>query len=383
MFVLRRIRLYTYFTFVVTAALLVRYTTHSRRLEIHQLFNAHQHGTNGKQSEDPERGVIDMVIPWSGEAKGDLSGTNRDDGIIKYQLRSVVKYAPWINIIYIFADPVERPPEWLSEFQGRVILVNRCERFIGGDQNCPTQNTFAVYANLHTIQGLSERYIVCDDDVIFTSFMHIKRFFTDENKIVMGLGSKSRPIYPETSTVGDIKYVTELETELNKGAKYALPTKLPSMSEAYMHAPWPCLKSVVYQMQRDYQEWFEFISSHRVRFCFESDTSAVIEVGNKNGACYKENSYFAIMWYHKVKGRVRPPTQELKMQTVSASFNVINEERLKETINSVPNFLNINDPALIPMKDLALIATDAHTYESYLKRKDYVNRTLNEVFPPR
>ena len=35
--------------------------------------------------------AVDVVIPWSGEPENDHSGANRDDGILKYELRSIVK----------------------------------------------------------------------------------------------------------------------------------------------------------------------------------------------------------------------------------------------------------------------------------------------------
>lgn len=135
-------------------------------------------------------------------------------------------------------------------------------------------------------------------------------------------------------------------------------------------------------MQAEYERWFHFISSHRVRFCFPSDTRAVVQTGNKNGACYKENSYFALMWYMKIRGRVQSPKGTSKMRSLSASYNVIHERRLTQTLEEVPNFLNINDPAMLPTKDVSTIQTDQEVERAYLQMEEYVHRTLNEKFPP-
>lgn len=97
---------------------------------------------------------VDVVIPWSGDAVGDNSGVNRDDGILKYTIRSVLLNMSWVRRIYVFADPMShipsfmrkwstpaentRPPPWIEfgargfEFDpNRVLLVDRCRVIIG------------------------------------------------------------------------------------------------------------------------------------------------------------------------------------------------------------------------------------------------------------
>ena len=78
---------------------------------------------------------IDLVIPWSGENNpGDVeysSLVNRDEGILKYSIRSIIKYAPWIRNIYIFKDPPNNYPSWLNESKvsHKIKIVDRCPYF--------------------------------------------------------------------------------------------------------------------------------------------------------------------------------------------------------------------------------------------------------------
>lgn len=323
---------------------------------------------------------IDVVIPWSGEPQADPSGTNRDDGILKYQLRSILKNMPWVNNIFIFADPMTAPI-WFQEFDSRVQLVNRCENFIGGQENCPTFNTFAVYANIHTIRGLSERYIVCDDDVLILTALSPEYFFS--NRHIHILLGEQEELYRIKYDEHGYRYVTEIVDEGRQEYPRLLPRKVPLQRRSRMHAPWPCLRSQVIQMQKEYGDWFKFISSHRLRFCFDTDALVRTEGqrGNKNGACYRENSYFAMMWYLNEMGYVKPPLPQYVLEEDTISYEDIEARNLANYLQSGAACLNINDSAMLQAKDIQAFQVNTSVQDSYKMRKEYVLGTLEHFFP--
>ena len=101
---------------------------------------------------------IYIVYTWAGEDISDnirLSNNNE----LKYSLRSVYKYAPWVNHIYILMNPPKRKPSWFNNDYNRLItIVDQRETFPKG---CvlPNTNSNAIETTLHNIKGLSEHFI--------------------------------------------------------------------------------------------------------------------------------------------------------------------------------------------------------------------------------
>ena len=93
---------------------------------------------------------------------------------LKYALRSVYMFAPWVRNIYIATDsPV---PEWLGEHP-RVRVV-RSEEFFADRSVLPTHNSQAVEAQLHHIDGLSEHFLYSNDDMFFGRPVAPSMFFS-------------------------------------------------------------------------------------------------------------------------------------------------------------------------------------------------------------
>lgn len=83
---------------------------------------------------------------------------------LKYALRSVHMFAPWIRDVFIATDsPV---PAWLDEDHPRIHIM-RSERFFADPSTLPTHNSHAVESQLHHIPGLSEHFLYSNDDMFF------------------------------------------------------------------------------------------------------------------------------------------------------------------------------------------------------------------------
>ena len=104
---------------------------------------------------------IDMVFSW---VDGDAHEARfRQVDELRYALRSVHMFAPWVRTIYIATD--SRPPAWLADHP-RVRLV-RSEEFFPDASVLPVYNSQAVEAQLHHIEELSEHFLYSNDDMFF------------------------------------------------------------------------------------------------------------------------------------------------------------------------------------------------------------------------
>ncbi|NYE19767.1 stealth conserved region 3 domain-containing protein [Microbacterium immunditiarum] len=93
---------------------------------------------------------------------------------LRYALRSVYMYAPWVRRIHIATDsPV---PGWLTEHP-RIRIV-RSEEFFADPSTLPTHNSHAVEAQLHRIPGIAEHFLYSNDDMFFGRPVEPELFFT-------------------------------------------------------------------------------------------------------------------------------------------------------------------------------------------------------------
>ncbi|CAN5390617.1 stealth family protein [soil metagenome] len=93
---------------------------------------------------------------------------------LKFALRSVYVYAPWIRRIFIATDSPR--PVWLDEHP-RVTLV-RSEDFFADPSTLPTYNSHAIEAQLHRIPELSEHFLYSNDDMFFGRPVTPEMFFS-------------------------------------------------------------------------------------------------------------------------------------------------------------------------------------------------------------
>jgi hypothetical protein len=106
----------------------------------------------------------------------------RDSGELRYSIRSLVKYAPWIRRIYLVTD--NQIPNWLNLENDRIKVVSH-EEIFPNRSHLPVFSSPAIEAHLHRIPGLSNKFIYFNDDVFlgaptspedFTSVMGIQKF---------------------------------------------------------------------------------------------------------------------------------------------------------------------------------------------------------------
>jgi len=102
----------------------------------------------------------------------------RDNDELRYSLRSVEKYASWINHIYIVTDG--QCPAWLDTSNPKITIVDHSE--IMPKEALPTFSSTAIESCIYRIQGLSEHFILGNDDPLFVKPTTTETFFTADGK---------------------------------------------------------------------------------------------------------------------------------------------------------------------------------------------------------
>lgn len=111
--------------------------------------------------------------------KGDAGGARcrfLDNDELKYSLRSVAKFAPWFERIFIVTNG--QVPSWLDTQHPNVRLVTH-EDIFQNPAHLPTFNSNAIEHHLHVIPDLSERFIYFNDDLFLGSEVCLEDFETE------------------------------------------------------------------------------------------------------------------------------------------------------------------------------------------------------------
>ena len=97
-----------------------------------------------------------------------------DNQELKYSLRSVEKYAPWVNNIYIVTD--NQIPKWLNTNNEKIHIIDHKD--IMPPEALPTFNSVAIETCICNIKNLSEYFLYANDDMFFTNYTSQDFFFT-------------------------------------------------------------------------------------------------------------------------------------------------------------------------------------------------------------
>jgi hypothetical protein len=92
---------------------------------------------------------------------------------LRYSLRSLTRYAPWVRCVHVVTDG--QRPAWLQEVPGRLRVVDHRE-ILAADA-LPTFNSHAITAAVHRTPGLSEHFLVMNDDVLLGRPVTPENFF--------------------------------------------------------------------------------------------------------------------------------------------------------------------------------------------------------------
>ena len=99
----------------------------------------------------------------------------QDNDELKYSLRSLEKFAPWIRNVYLVTNG--QVPNWLNRSNPRLRLVTH-QQIFPNRTHLPTFSSPAIESHLHRIKGLSKRFIYFNDDFILGKPIWLDDFYT-------------------------------------------------------------------------------------------------------------------------------------------------------------------------------------------------------------
>lgn len=113
----------------------------------------------------------------------------RSNDELRFVLRSIEAFAPWINRIYIVTNG--QIPSWFNACQDKVSIVTHREIFQDSD-NLPAFNSNAIEWHLRHIPGLSENFLYFNDDTFLGRPLSLSDFKDEKGRFLLFTESKKK-----------------------------------------------------------------------------------------------------------------------------------------------------------------------------------------------
>ena len=177
---------------------------------------------------------------------GNSSGRYRDNGELRYNLRSVERFLENVGHIYVVTD--RQLPTWLKE-SDRLTVVNHDE--LVGVPHRAIYDSGNIESYLHRIPGLSEHFIYLNDDVFFGAPLDLTTWFDPAITVYVESATVPHPDVPKRWEAAPINAaVRSKELMLRLDADYV------HRESTFSHAPRPMRKSVMAELERTVPELF-------------------------------------------------------------------------------------------------------------------------------
>ncbi len=170
--------------------------------------------------------------------------TSNDE--LKYSLRSLNKYAPWLNHIYIVSNCEK--PAWL-ELTDKVIWVDHSEIFPETEM-LPSFNSHAIECCLHKIPGLAESFIYLNDDFILAQPTLPSDFFDEAGRSISYFETYGM-VYDKTTRDIIPDY---LQAAINSNNLLKEKFSNYSARNLHRHVPYALKKSVLEEIENSFPE---------------------------------------------------------------------------------------------------------------------------------
>jgi len=100
----------------------------------------------------------------------------RSWGTLRYQLRGIEKYMPWIRNVYLVVSSEAQVPSFINRKTVNVITHD----MIIPKEYLPTFNSNTIELFMYKIDGLAEHFIYSNDDIYATGDLKPEDFFTED-----------------------------------------------------------------------------------------------------------------------------------------------------------------------------------------------------------
>ncbi|WP_406107878.1 stealth conserved region 3 domain-containing protein [Micromonospora globbae] len=214
----------------------------------------------------------------------DGSARFRDRDELRYSLRSLDMYAPWVRNIYVVT--AGQTPTWLDTDHPRITVVDHRELFDGRGV-LPTFNSHAIESQLHHIDGLAEHFVYFNDDFFLgrpvspTLFFHpsgVAKFFLSPTPIPM-LAVQEEDDFNFSAAKNNRRLIQDVYGR--------------TLTHGLLHAPYPMRRSVAYDLDQQYADEVKLTAASQLRA--HTDVSVASSL----------HHYFAYLTGRSVPGSIR------------------------------------------------------------------------------
>jgi hypothetical protein len=257
---------------------------------------------------------------------GNKSNRYHDNGELRYSLRSVSMYAPWVRYIHIVTNG--QKPAWLNFDHPQIKLVTHAEIFKWKD-HLPTFNSQAIECHLHRVPGLAEHFIYFNDDCFLGGPVTPAMFFSQAGRIVLHAGTPELPsgaydAAKESAHMAAIKNTQALLVKtFGSDKRYSFAS----------HQATALTKSLMQEIENRWPHLIERCS--RSRFRSTDDIALCRAMWNNYAYFTRQGEYQRFQWM------VRGWNYDLEFTAKSVAdilnkkplFFCLNDERHKEVLN--------------------------------------------------
>jgi len=179
------------------------------------------------------------------DKKTNIAGRFQDNQELKYSLRSVEKHLPWIRKIFIVTDG--QIPSFLNVSHPKIEVIDHSQ--IIPQENLPLFNSISIEYNIYKIPGLSEHFLLANDDTFVNADLSPSFFFQDGIPVM-------RMVYNP---------FMELKLKLKKALKLRVNTHRLAIENAYK------------LFKEKFNVFYPISQHHNIDAYLKSDFKAVVE----------------------------------------------------------------------------------------------------------
>ena len=247
--------------------------------------------------------------------------------LLKYSLRSLENYAPWINRVHLVtARP--QTPKWLNVESSKVRLHFHDE--IIPKEYLPTFSSRSIESFLHLLPNLTEKFIYMNDDFLLGCLIKRSDFFTEDGrmKIYGTIGGRALKIVKD-----DIFY---------------------DITSKFQHLPRLISKKIYAQMETDWASELAVTRSHKFRSRGDVIPHTLYRyyaLSQFQDECFAPSvfKYRKLYDFHKITNHLNGQLKKLaSLTSKKAKFICFNDDQKGdpniEVVEAVQKFLADNYP---------------------------------------
>ena len=290
---------------------------------------------------------IDVVYTWAGEHNNTNDARISNNNELKYSIRSVIKYAPWVNKIFILMNPPKEIPSWFNEsYKNKVIIVDHNDTF--KKKHMPCTNSNSIETTIINIPDLSEHFIYFNDDVFLGKNVSYLNFFNkDGSKIIV-----------------DDKRIENCKSMIIENKTSKVDFKLPEYCGVSQHIPFANKKSVIRKYQETYSDYIEWVRNIKER---KGTGKKTCNDNNLHKWCQQQHCPIGKFAYDNGEAIIK--SFDKKDIVYIANAYDPDLKRLNEIKQNNPLFFCVND---VKIKD------DNERSKFYDKFNDFMDEYFNE-----